>query len=50
VLAVLRGERLLTLNLTPQQTQTETWSFNESARITAAQEQLRSSWLGIERR
>jgi hypothetical protein len=42
---VLRGERLLTLVLTPALNQTETWTVAESLTPTPAQKRLRDAWM-----
>jgi predicted metalloprotease with PDZ domain len=47
VLTVMRGERLLTLNLMPVATQAETWSVSESPNPTPEQRRLRNEWLSI---
>jgi len=44
-LTVLRGERLLTLSITPGLMQTETWSAEESLTATPEQVLLRLAWL-----
>jgi predicted metalloprotease with PDZ domain len=44
-LTVLRGERLLMLNLTPGESQEEQWSVFENANATPEQVRLRTSWL-----
>ena len=43
-LSVMRGERLLSLTITPSLTQTETWSVIESPSTTAEQLRLRNAW------
>jgi predicted metalloprotease with PDZ domain len=45
-ITVLRGERLLTLTLTPGLTQTEKWSLGELLTATPEQVRLRTAWLG----
>jgi predicted metalloprotease with PDZ domain len=45
VLTVMRGERLLTLNLMPVATQNETWTISELGNATAEQRRLRGDWL-----
>lgn len=45
VLTVMRGERLITLNLMPTATQTETWSVSDIGNFTPEQVRLRNSWL-----
>lgn len=47
LITVMRGERLLTLSITPVLTQTETWSIGESNPATAQQARLRDAWMGI---
>jgi len=44
-LTVLRGERLLTLSITPGLQQTETWSAEESLTATPEQVLLRLAWM-----
>jgi len=46
-LTVLRGERLLTLTITPGLTQTETWSLGETEPSTPDQVRLRNAWRGV---
>jgi predicted metalloprotease with PDZ domain len=43
-LSVIRGERLLSLTITPSLSQTETWSVVESLSTTAEQLRLRNAW------
>jgi predicted metalloprotease with PDZ domain len=45
-LSVLRGERLLTLDLTPIEYQEERWNLVEASRTTPDQIQFRKVWLG----
>jgi predicted metalloprotease with PDZ domain len=47
VLTVLRGDRLLTLNLTPGESQEEQWLVEEIANATPEQVRNRESWLGM---
>ena len=44
-LTVLRGDRLLTLSITPGLMQTETWSLEESLTATPEQVRLRTAWM-----
>jgi predicted metalloprotease with PDZ domain len=44
-LAILRGDRLMTLSITPGATQTETWSLGESLTTTPEQQRLREAWI-----
>jgi predicted metalloprotease with PDZ domain len=44
-LTVMRGDRLLTLNITPALTQTETWSLEELLTATPEQARLRNAWV-----
>jgi len=46
-LTVMRGERLLYLNIVPVEFQEERWQVNEAARPTPEQLQLKNAWLGI---
>ena len=46
-LTVMRGERMVTVNLVPAEFQEERWQINENSRPTPAQLQLKNSWLGI---
>jgi predicted metalloprotease with PDZ domain len=43
-LSVMRGERLLSLTITPSLTQTETWSVGESPSTTVEQLRRRNAW------
>jgi predicted metalloprotease with PDZ domain len=43
-LLVLRGERLLTLSITPNLNQTETWTLGESLPSSPEQTRLRNAW------
>ena len=45
-LSVIRGERLLALNITPGLTQTEVWSVGEAVPTTPDQLRLRNAWRG----
>ena len=45
-LTVMRGERMVTVNLVPAEFQEERWQINENPRPTPAQLQLKNSWLG----
>jgi predicted metalloprotease with PDZ domain len=47
VLTVLRGERLLTLNLTPAESQEEQWLVDEVLNATPEQVRNREAWLGM---
>jgi predicted metalloprotease with PDZ domain len=44
-LTVLRGDRLLSLSITPGLMETETWSVEESLTATPEQVRLRTAWL-----
>jgi predicted metalloprotease with PDZ domain len=44
-LLVLRGERLLTLSITPRMNETETWSVGEALSATPDQRRRRDAWL-----
>jgi predicted metalloprotease with PDZ domain len=44
-MAILRGDRLLTLSITPGAAQTETWSVGESLTSTPEQQRLREAWI-----
>src|SRR5437762_11659892 len=46
-LTVMRGERLLHLNIVPVEFQEERWQVNEVSRPTPEQLQLKNAWLGI---
>jgi predicted metalloprotease with PDZ domain len=46
-LTVLRGERLLTLEIIPVEFQDQRWSLSPSPNAAPAQVELRSQWLGI---
>ena len=46
-LTVMRGERLLNLNVTTIEFQEERWQLNDAARPTPEQLQIKNSWLGI---
>ena len=44
---VMRGERLLSLTITPALTQNEIWSLGEAPATTAEQLRLRNAWKGM---
>ncbi len=44
--SVLRGEKLLHLELTPGEIQQETWVITEANEVTAEQLELRNRWIG----
>ena len=46
-LTVMRGERLLNLNIVPIEFQEDRWQLSEVARPTPEQLQLKDAWLGI---
>jgi predicted metalloprotease with PDZ domain len=46
-LTVMRGQRLVTLNIVPVEFQEERWQLNENPRVTPEQAQLKNSWLEI---
>jgi predicted metalloprotease with PDZ domain len=46
-LTVLRGQRLVNLNIVPVEYQEERWQLNEVGRPTAEQLELKNGWLGI---
>jgi hypothetical protein len=45
-LTVLRGSRILNLNITPAEFQEQRWYLNESLRPTPEQLELKNAWLG----
>ena len=46
-LTVMRGQRLVTLNIVPVEFQEERWQLNENPRLTPEQAQVKNSWLEI---
>ena len=46
-LTVMRGQRLLTLNIIPVEFQEQRWQLNETPRPTPEQLQLKNTWLGV---
>jgi predicted metalloprotease with PDZ domain len=46
-LTVLRGERLLTLEITPVEFQEQRWGITPVSNTTPAQLELRNAWLGV---
>jgi predicted metalloprotease with PDZ domain len=46
-LTVMRGQRLLTLNIVPVEFQEQRWQLNENPRPTPDQLELKNAWLGI---
>jgi predicted metalloprotease with PDZ domain len=46
-LTVLRGQRLVNLNIVPVEYQEERWQLNEVGRPTPEQLELKNGWLGI---
>jgi len=46
-LSIMRGERLLTLSITPGLTQTEIWTVGEAPSTTVEQLRLRNGWRGV---
>jgi hypothetical protein len=47
-LTVLRGERLLNLELVPVEFQDQRWSLSPMPNATPAQVAVRNAWLGIQ--
>ena len=46
-LSVMRGERLLTLSITPGLQQTDVWTVSDSPTATPEQLRLRNAWMGV---
>jgi predicted metalloprotease with PDZ domain len=46
-LTVMRGERLLTLSITPGLMQTDVWTVSDSPTATPEQLRLRNAWMGV---
>jgi predicted metalloprotease with PDZ domain len=46
-LTVMRGQRLLTLDIVPAEFQEQRWQLNENPRPTPEQLRLKNTWLGI---
>ena len=46
-LTVMRGQRLLTLDIVPVEFQEQRWQLNEDPRSTPEQLQLKNTWLGV---
>jgi predicted metalloprotease with PDZ domain len=46
-LTVMRGQRLLTLEIVPVEFQEQHWQLNENPRPTPEQLQLKNTWLGV---